>query len=367
MIIVLSGINLFEGGPISVFYDCLDELCGSEIVKRNEVTAFVHKAELFEGYKNKIKIIELPKSRRSYFDRLYYEYFYFYQYSKKRKIDIWISMHDITPRVRARKIYTYCHNTSPFLKRDLAKLKYSIRNVAFSFFYKYLYRINIKSATAVVVQQDWMRKEFMRMYPVKTVIVARPTIAEAYGFLHKSKDNLKPVFIYAAYPRYFKNYEVILEACEILERKGCGGYEVWLTIDGTENRYSNELRKRYNGLKTVKWFGVIPREQLFRKYGEANCLIFPSTMESWGMPISEFKETGKPMILADLPYAHEALGNYDNAVFFPASDADRLGGIMENVISGKNIFSSHKMEEPEPPYAENWYSLLNLIVDSVWE
>lgn len=105
MTIVLSGIKLFEGGPISVFYDCLDELCDSEIIQRNEVTAFVHKAKLFEKYKDKIEIIELPKSRRSCFDRLLYEYFYFYQYSKKREIDIWISMHDITPRVRAKIRY----------------------------------------------------------------------------------------------------------------------------------------------------------------------------------------------------------------------------------------------------------------------
>ena len=32
-------------------------------------------------------------------------------------------------------------------------------------------------------------------------------------------------------------------------------------------------------------------------------LIFPSLLETWGLPISEFEQTNKKMILANLPYA----------------------------------------------------------------
>lgn len=362
MMIVLSGINFFEGGGLSVFYDCLDELCGSGIVEGNQIIAFVHKKRLFEKYKNKIEVIELPKSRKSYIYRLYYEYIYFYKYSKKKDIDVWISMHDITPRVRAKKIYTYCHTPSPFMKKDITKLKYSGSLVAFSFFYKYLYRINIKAATAIIVQQDWMRNEFLQMYPVREVIVARPTMTSAYKFTNESKRSIKPVFMYASYPRYFKNYEVILKACEILQKKECNGYEVWLTIDGSENRYSYELREKYSGLKAVRWLGVLPRNRLFEKYEETDCLVFPSTMETWGMPISEFKETGKPMILADLPYAHEALGAYAKAVFFDPENEHELANIIRKFLGKELEYTAQKEYKVKQPYAENWNELFKMIL-----
>ena len=150
--LVLSGINLYEAGPLSIYYDCLDALLEKGIYREYKIIAFVHKFSLFEKYKTKIEFIELPDSRNSYLKRLNYEYFYFYSYSKSKDIDVWISLHDITPRVKAKRIYTYCHNPSPFMKKDISKIKYGPTNIAFSFFYKYLYRINIKSATAIILE-----------------------------------------------------------------------------------------------------------------------------------------------------------------------------------------------------------------------
>lgn len=359
--IVLSGINLFEGGPLSIYYDCLDTVILSGIYKENWIIAFVYKKELFEKYEKFVTLIELPKSRKNYFYRLYYEYVYFCQFSRRQHIDIWFSLHDITPKVKADKIFTYCHNPAPFIKKDLTKMKYGWRVTAFSFFYKYLYRINMKSADALIVQQEWMRRQFQDMYPADRVIVARPNIPKVRHLIDNSKENRVPVFIYASYPRYFKNFEVIIQACEILEKKGIRGFEVWLTLDGKENRYSSELKKRSRNLDTVRFIGLLPREKLFHVYEISDYLIFPSEIETWGLPVSEYKETGKPVILADLPYAHEALGNYDQAVFFQSSDSHRLSSIMEKIIQGKAVFARHKSQEPEPPYADSWYSLLTML------
>lgn len=127
--IVISGINLYEGGPLSVYYDCLDTICEKKIFENNHIIALVHKASLFKKYENHIELMEFPKSRKSYLFRLYYEYFYFNKLFKE--VDIWFSLHDITPRVHAKTIYTYCHNPAPFMEKDLKNVKYSIKNVMF--------------------------------------------------------------------------------------------------------------------------------------------------------------------------------------------------------------------------------------------
>lgn len=357
--LVLSGINLFEAGPLSIYYDCLDELLKNDVDKDYKIIAFVHKLELFKKYGNSVEFIELPDSRDSYIKRLKYEYFYFNSYSKTKEIDVWISLHDITPRVKSKKLYTYCHNPSPFMKKDISKIKYSLTNVAFSFFYKYLYRINIKSATAVIVQQNWMRKKFMEMYPIDSIIVARPNFNIDYEYRPSSKDGNKTIFMFASFPRYFKNFEVICEACKMLN---CDNYEIWLTLDGTENAYSKDLINRYGGITTIKWLGIQPRNAVFDMYNLADVFIFPSVLETWGLPISEFKLTGKPMLLADLPYAKETLGSYEKVSFFDSNSPERLAGMMKKVIDGSIVFEGNKEELVEAPYAENWQKLIELIL-----
>lgn len=356
--IVFSGINLFEGGPLSIYYDCLDAVKKTGIYKKFQIVAFVHKRELFERYEDVAKIVELPASRKSYARRLYYEYFYFMRYSSKRQIALWISLHDITPRVKADRLYTYCHNPSPFMKKDFKMMKYSLRNTAFSFFYQYLYRINIKSATALIVQQDWMRREFYQRFPVKNVIVARPEMCMPYRFRGWNQKNKQKVFIYAAYPRFFKNFEVLLEACHMLEAVGAVNFCVWITINGSENAYAAQLLKKYGYLKHVKWLGLQPREKLFELYDKADCMVFPSLLETWGLPISEFKLSGKDMILADLPYAHEALGSYKKCMFFQPEDAFSLYRKMASVLNGKQEYCAQQEKKIEAPAVNSWEELL---------
>ncbi|GFI49087.1 glycosyltransferase Gtf1 [Lachnospiraceae bacterium] len=360
--LILSGINLFEGGPLSIYYDFLDTILKLNMDKDFKIICFVHKKSLFYKYDNRVELIELPDSRNSYLKRLWYEYVYFHRYSLKEEIDIWISLHDITPRVKAKEIYTYCHNPSPFMKKDLSKIKYSITNVAFSFFYKYLYRINIKAATAIIVQQDWMRNEFLELYPIKNVIVARPNIKIDYEFKTQKKVTEKTVFVFASFPRYFKNFEVICEACKLLKSDT---YEVLLTLDGSENSYSKFLIKKYGDIRTIKWIGLQKREQLFEIYNQADCFIFPSVLETWGLPISEFKTTGKPMILADLPYAHETLGTYEKVLFFEPNDSHQLRRLMLKIIENKdNIEYEGQIEKDAAnPYASNWNELLSIIIN----
>ncbi|MCT3467001.1 hypothetical protein EFR21_08215 [Lactobacillus delbrueckii subsp. bulgaricus] len=148
------------------------------------------------------------------------ERIYFKPFSKKLGVDIWISLQDITPNVVANKRYVYCHNPSPFNKMKLSEAKYGWKYYLFSKFYKYLYQINIKKNTAVIVQQDWMRKEFKKMFHIDNVIVARPSGPIASPTISdESKTNDKAIFIVPSFPRYFKNFQVVCKAVRLLKEK----------------------------------------------------------------------------------------------------------------------------------------------------
>jgi glycosyltransferase involved in cell wall biosynthesis len=101
-----------------------------------------------------------------------------------------------------------------------------------------------------------------------------------------------------------------------------------------------------------------------RLYSEADCLLFPSKLETWGMPITEFKATGKPILAADLPYAHETVGQYERAAFFDTKSEAQLVAMMKHAICGEPIFRSTAEKKIAPPFSRNWTELWQILLGS---
>ncbi len=364
-IMVLSGINLFEGGPLSIFYDCINSILSEKWDEVYDVIAFVHKRDLFERFSSSsISFIELPRSRKNYIFRLYYEYIYFWRFSKNKKISVWISLHDITPTVTAEKLYTYCHNPSPFRTFSVFDLRMGIKNILFPMFYRWVYRINIKKATGIIVQEEWLRKEFEKIYKINNIIVARPSVPtfKIGSIIANDKGKKETTFIFAAYPRVFKNFQVICDAAKLLEGQPVRFY---LTLDGKENKYANYIRKRYSDVTNIKWLGILSREDLYKYYQTVDYMIFPSLMETWGLPISEFKGTGKGMFVADLPYAHETVGDYDKVCFFDPHSAVELADLLTKLQNNIQVFSRSYAVRVNRPFAHDWKELLTMLLTNV--
>lgn len=365
--IVLSGINLIEGGPLTIYEDCLR--CVEKYFLENyEIVALVHNRELFSEFDSKIKFIEFMDSKKSYLKRFYYEYFYFKRLSKKLKPYLWFSLHDMTPNVVADKRAVYCHNPIIFYDVKRKDMINEFKMFMFSKFYKYIYKINIKKNNFVVVQQDWIRKRFKKIFKIKNVVVAHPNVViDDSNNNCKNTKIVKNSFLYPSFPRIFKNFEVICKAVEILENKNIENFKVYLTIDGNENIYSKEIVEKYGRLKCIEFIGLQTRENLMKYYSKIETVIFPSKLETWGLPISEAKAFGKNIILADLEYAHETLGTYEKVMFFGPDDAEKLAEKMEMLINDdenmKNIeFDGNIEKNIENPFCKNWKELFDILL-----
>ena len=97
-------------------------------------------------------------------------------------------------------------------------------------------------------------------------------------------------------------------------------------------------------------------------YEEADCLMFPSKLETWGMPITEFKGTGKPILAADMPYAHETVGEYARAAFFATGDDATLSSMMKEAASGVEIFAPQSAQPIVEPFSRNWGELWRILL-----
>lgn len=360
--LIISGINIFEGGTLSVLKDLISTLILEKAFLKFDITIFVHKKELFNefiGYK--ILFIELPLSKKNYIFRLFYEYIFFFFYSNRHIVDTWISMHDITPNVKARKRIVYCHNPSPFYKMSLGEIKLSYNLWLFTIFYRYIYRINIKKNDFVVVQQHWIKKEFEKLFRISNIIVSYPELSnqdQCHNFNPIKKED-KTIFFYPALPRVFKNFEVICKAVELLNKLEIFQFKVIFTIKGNENKYSRFIYKNYKNFSNIEFMGKINRDEVFRVYDLSDCLIFPSKLETWGMPISEYKKFNKPILISNYSYARETIGEYNNVSFFDPNNHNALAIKMKEIILGNFVTDGKLLDKIPDPDIRSWKELIN--------
>jgi glycosyltransferase involved in cell wall biosynthesis len=357
--LVISAVNFSEGGPLTVLRECI-QAARAELSSEWEIIALVHDRNLIETAG--VRLLEFPDSKRSWLRRLYHEFVLFARLSRELRPDVWFSLHDITPRVIARRRVVYCHNASPFYRMPLSYVRLDPTQFLFSNFYGHLYRINIRQNDLIVVQQDWMRQEFRRLYGVENIAVAHPVVAKSL-LQAGDVEARREVFLYPALPRVFKNVEVLGTAAEILLERIGPLFEVRLTMSGDENPYARYLYRKFGASPVVKFIGRQNAAQMAAQYKQAGAIVMASLLESWGLPISEGKMWLKPLLLADLPYAHEALGEYEFAAFFSPQDPSELAELMYQHLQGTLRFHPHSTQTPDAPFAPDWPSLIKMVVD----
>jgi glycosyltransferase involved in cell wall biosynthesis len=238
--------------------------------------------------------------------------------------------------VEADRQIVYCHNPAPFYDLRIRDILLDPGFAAFRALYGQLYRVNIQRNDLVIVQQEWLAQEFEKRYRPRCVIVAQPDV-ETPAVQATSAWTERPQrasFIYPTFPRVFKNIEILGEAALILEKEGASDLEFVVTISGRENRYARHILHRYGHLKALRLVGKQSREDVYALYASATGLVFPSRLETWGMPISEMMGFNKPLILSDLPYAHETASDYKRALFVDTSDPENIIGAARLVAGG---------------------------------
>jgi glycosyltransferase involved in cell wall biosynthesis len=361
--LVLSAVNLTEGGPLTILLDCL-ATAKRLLLPEWRITVLVHNANLVNSLD--VNVISFPKIKSSWIRRIIFEWWQLRSISNHLGADLWISLHDITPIVRARRHVVYCHNATPFYKLHLHDFIYSPKLVLMRLFYGTLYGVNIKKNDFLIVQQEWLRNAFLHRYGIKNVIVAHPnlTINSTNNKRLISKNNFV-CFFYPALPRPFKNHAILFAAALLLWNRGVRNFEINITVNSEENNYINSLNHRYLELPCMRYLGRLPYDDVQSWYQKCNALLFPSTLETWGLPISEAKTWNIPIITSDLPYAHETVGNYDNVKFCEPNNAEQWAEQMLSLIEGRWKPDQVSVPAPSEPYSENWSDLLLRITHSL--
>ena len=79
----------------------------------------------------------------------------------------------------------------------------------------------------------------------------------------------------------------------------------------------------------MRFLGAVPYEQILGYYRGAVAMVFPSLLETFGIPLLEAMLAGAPIVASDIPTFREIAG--DAALYFPAGDPTALARAVARV------------------------------------
>lgn len=189
---------------------------------------------------------------------------------------------------------------------------------------------SLRTVDKTIVQTQWMKDALVEKAKVKRekIVILSPDVStNKIGVFADTKSNRKN-FFYPATAFTYKNHMTMLKALNYAQKSGLNNYKLTLTIRADENSYTQSLYEYavVNNLN-VEFKGMIAREAVFNMYAES-VLLFPSYVESFGLPLLEARLTNTYVVASDCSFAREILAGYDKASFFEPQDYETFGKLI---------------------------------------
>lgn len=237
--------------------------------------------------------------------------------------EVWLSKN-----VRLQDIVLCFGNLPPLFKLQgrvtvFVQNRYLVENVQLSDF-------PLKTRLRLGVERLWLSRrlanadEFIVQTPsMKNLLEARikggvpvrvlPYTANHEGYsrrmqLSEMQKEKKFDFIYVASGEPHKNHRQLIKAWCLLAKEGIFP-SLRLTLDRThfaELCFWMEQKIEQFRLH-VENLGSLPHEQVLQLYGRAGALIYPSTFESFGLPLIEARQAGLSVLAAELDFVRDVL------------------------------------------------------------
>lgn len=102
----------------------------------------------------------------------------------------------------------------------------------------------------------------------------------------------------------------------MLQKECKNNYKVIFTLNGNENKNIKKLKKIVEEENLpIEFIGYIDINSVYDYYSKS-ILIFPSYIETFGLPMLEAKMHKSPILASNCPFSHEILDGYEKVQFF---------------------------------------------------
>ena len=179
----------------------------------------------------------------------------------------------------------------------------------------------MKRIKKIIVQAEWIKKEFSKKfnYDLENIVVMKPEVKiiniENVKIIPKDKFRI----FYPATPLIYKNHKLIIETLGKIKKENqnlVNKLECIFTFSKGDNIELDNLIKRNNLEDVVKLIGKISYEEVLSYYRSSDLMIFPSYIETLGLPLLEAQYFDLEILAMDLPYSREVIGEYKKVKYF---------------------------------------------------
>ena len=329
----------------------LEEVIKDSVVHKNhQFDFYVSQPKLKSFEDGNIKIHVLSWVKKSWLHRLYFELVQLPKIVKKNNYDVVLSLQNVLfQHFNNVTNVLFVHQSLQYLDKiprlfSIEGAKIFIRKFVLGPVIHY----SVKKADTVLVQTNWIKKELLQRSLSKSnkIIVVNHSYVQLSKLVEPPKNAKFDEFIYPSAAGALKNHIQILNAMVHLNKRSIHP-KVYFTISPDENATAKYLYDtvQKNNLN-VEFTGRLDREVLL-SFMKDKTVIFPSLIETFGLPLYEAMNLRIPVIALNRAYSKEALSAYSDAYYFNGSE--ELSTIMLSIINkslsyqgGTNIIDSNK-------------------------
>lgn len=332
MNIVVYDLHASESGALAILDDFYQQVSTHDDKKIN--WTFIVSTPDYPDEEN-IKVIRYPWVKKNWLVRSVFELFSARRIILNQKPDIVFSLQNKGIHPISVKQVVYLH--LPFV---LTEHRFSIKKDGkrLWFYQNVLSRTifsSLRKVERTIVQTQWMKDTLISKAKVQGdfIEILHPDISMNLQNKYIDDCQSRKCFFYPATAFTYKNHLTIVKATKALKEKGINDLKVIFTIEAEESELTNEL---FNYVKDhnlpIVFGGKMQREDVFDMYTRSS-LLFPSYVESFGMPLLEARMTNTFVIAATTPYSKEILNGYRNAFFIETFDYKGMANHMEKIMN----------------------------------
>lgn len=280
--------------------------------------------------------------------------------------DVVLSLQNIdTPARGRRPLAIYMHQALPFADVSFSPFKRSERSIAVrQILLGRLIRGSVARAQVTFVQTKWIADAVSQACPgvnVKNIGYRLPYIATP----PKQTSQQTTCFVYPASDAIYKDHITLRHAIKLWHSWEPNAGKVALTLtQDTFERIVGSLPA-----DEARWYdfiGLVPAGDLAKLYAKS-ILIFPSYLETLGLPLYEARAHGCRIVAADTPHAREALDGYRLVHYATARSSQELALAMSDAWKLRNVRDvsgsgpSHDAPTPQSPWDMMLHTLGEII------
>ncbi len=171
------------------------------------------------------------------------------------------------------------------------------------------YASSIYGAERIIAISQYTKDTIVEHYgvnPERVAVIPHGVESPAPDMAPGDREVTRPYLYYPAVSLPHKNHAVLFDTIARLKAQGRFGYD--LVLSGIQTKHWKTLRRQIQKLglqQTVRHLGFISYDRVQRLYRGAECILFPTTFEGFGLPVVEAFEARKKIIVSRLKIFRE--------------------------------------------------------------